>query len=116
MSNSHVEAPEERCGPDGRVRGILRKVFSFTAYVAIIFAVSFGLAVFWEWMETATGSRLSLREGKEAAGWAITFAIGFSIGELWRQRPTRENDAPVTRFLLQNHLLRRGADWEGGQF
>ncbi|MGB6690356.1 MAG: hypothetical protein WBE76_21180 [Terracidiphilus sp.] len=90
-NKSQDSAREERRRPDDRARGILRKVLSSAIYVAIIFTASFGIALLWDWMETATGLSLSLRQIKEAAGWGITFAIGFSLGELWRQRSTLGN-------------------------
>ncbi len=66
----------------------MRNMLSFGIYLATVFTASFGLALLLKWMETATGLSLSLGQVKEAAEWAIVFAIGFSPGELWRQRST----------------------------
>jgi hypothetical protein len=72
------------------VRKILRFVVSFAIYVTLIFAMSLGLAMLWNWMKMPAGSSLSLHQVREAAGWAITFAIGFSLGEFAQRSRTKE--------------------------
>jgi hypothetical protein len=59
---------------------------SFAIYVTLFFALSLGLALLWNWVELPAGTSLSLNQVKDAAGWAIAFAIGFSMGEFASQR------------------------------
>jgi hypothetical protein len=65
---------------------ILRNALSFVIYFAIAFAGSFGLKLLWDWIASPAGLSLSSSEVKEAASWAVVFATGYSLGELWRQR------------------------------
>jgi len=65
---------------------IVRLVISFALYVTLIFALSLGLDMLWNSMKMPTGTTLSLNQVKDGAGWAIAFAIGFSMGEFTSRR------------------------------
>jgi hypothetical protein len=68
------------------MNGMSRRIVSFAVYGAVICTASFGLALLCDWIWLPSGSSLSVNRIRDAKDFALTFGIGFSLGEQLRQR------------------------------
>jgi len=74
----------------------IRRVISLTVYTAVIVAASFGLALFSKWFWLPSGSSLSQNQVRDATDFTMTFGVGFSLGEIVRQR-SKPKKSPAVR-------------------